>query len=124
MRGRPLGVVVSSIALGVVAVGAVAFGLIVLATSRNVEVTGLMGPFGLALLTIAFGFASIFAAIALWQLEPWAWPVAMLIGIVALLSSIVGLVAGRQLPLVVGIVLGAGVVISLLPRSVRTAYRV
>jgi uncharacterized membrane protein (DUF2068 family) len=123
MRGRPLGVVVSSIALAVVAIGAVAFGLFVLATSRNVEATGLMGPFGLALVTIIFAFSAIFAAIALWQLESWGWPVALVVGIVAVMSSIIGLIAGRHWPLVIGIALGVAVVAGLVPRSVRRTYR-
>ena len=124
MGSRPLGVVISSIALGVVAVGAVAFGLFVLATSRNIETAGLMGPFGLALVTVIFAFAAVFAAIALWQLESWGWLVGMIVGIVAVVSSIIGLVAGRQLPLIIGIALGVAIVAGLLPRSVRTAYRV
>lgn len=124
MGGRPLGTVVSSISLAIIAVGSVAFSLIVVATSRNVANAGLLGPFGLALLAIAFGFAAVFAAIALWQLEPWGWPFAMVIGLIGLLASIAGLVASRQLVLIIGIALTAAVVVALLPRSVRSTYRV
>ena len=69
-------------------------------------------------------FAAVFAAIALWNLESWAWPLAMVIGIVGLLSSIVALVYSRQLVLIVGIVLCVAAVVALLPRSVRTSYRI
>lgn len=124
MRGRPLGTLVSSVSLGVVAIGAVAFALILVATSRNIPNTGLMGPFGIALLAIIFGFAAVFAAIALWNLESWGWPLAMVIGIVGLLSTIVAVVYSRQLILILGIALCGAAIVSLLPRSVRTTYRI
>ncbi|MBM4407671.1 MAG: hypothetical protein FJ038_03505 [Chloroflexi bacterium] len=123
MRGRPLGTLVSSVSLGVIAVGAVALALILVATSRNVASTGLMGPFGIALLAISFGFAAVFAAIALWNLEAWAWPLGLAVALVGLLSSIVALVSSRQLLLILGIALCAAAIVSLLPRSVRATYR-
>ena len=84
MRGRPIGTVISSVSLGVLMLGAFVFALVLVATSRNIANTGLMGPFGLALVVIAFGFSALFAAIALWQLETWAWPFAMVVGVVGL----------------------------------------
>lgn len=123
MRGRPLGTLVSTLSLAIIAIGAVAFGLILVATSRNVASTGLMGPFGVALITIAFGFAAVFAAIALWNLESWAWPLGLIVSGAGLLGSIVGAVYGRQLPLILGIALCAAAFAALLPRSVRTTYR-
>lgn len=124
MRGRPIGTVISSVSLGVLMVGAFVFALVIVATSRNIANTGLMGPFGVALIVIAFGFSALFAAIALWQLETWAWPFAMVVGLVGLLGSIVALVASRQLLLVIGVALTAAVVVALLPRSIRRTYRI
>ena len=124
MRGRPIGTVISSVSLGVLMVGAFVFALVLVATSRNIANTGLMGPFGVALIVIAFGFSALFAAIALWQLESWAWPFAMVVGLVGLLGSIIALVASRQLLLVIGVALTAAVVVPLLPRSIRRTYRI
>jgi hypothetical protein len=124
MRGRPIGTVISSVSLGVLMVGAFVFALVLVATSRNIANTGLMGPFGVALIVIAFGFSALFAAIALWQLESWAWPFAMVVGLVGLLGSIIALVASRHLLLLVGVALTAAVVVSLLPGSMRRMYRV
>jgi hypothetical protein len=124
MRDRPLGVIASSLSLAVIAVGATAMGLILVATARGVASAGLLGPFGIALFAIAFGFAALFAAIALWQVESWGWPFAMVVGLIGLLGSITALIGSRNLLLVIGIVLTAIVVIGLLPRSVRRTYGV
>jgi hypothetical protein len=124
MRDRPLGVIASSLSLAVIAVGSVAMGLILVATARGVASAGLLGPFGIALFAIAFGFAALFAAIALWQLESWAWPFAMVVGLVGLLGSVVATIGSRNLLLIIGIVLTAIVVIGLLPKSVRRTYGV
>jgi len=124
MRGRPIGTVISSVSLGLLMLGAFVFALILVATSRNIANTGLMGPFGVALIVIAFGFSALFASIALWQLETWAWPFAMVVGVVGLVGSIIALVASRHLLLVIGVALTAAVVVALLPRSIRRTYRV
>jgi hypothetical protein len=124
MRDRPLGVIASSLSLAVIAVGSTAMGLILVATARGVASAGLLGPFGIALFAIAFGFAALFAAIALWQVESWGWPFAMVVGLIGLLGSITALIGSRNLLLVIGIVLTAIVVIGLLPRSVRRTYGV
>src|SRR5262245_35426875 len=105
MRDRPLGVIVSSLCLAVLAVGSTALGLILVATARGVANAGLLGPFGIALFAIAFGFAALFAAIALWQLEAWAWPLAMVVALVGLLCSIIATIGSRNLLLIAGIVL-------------------
>jgi hypothetical protein len=124
MRGRPLGVIISSLSLAVLAVGSAAMGLILVATARGVASAGLLGPFGIALFAIAFGFAALFAAIALWQLEPWGWPFAMVVALVGLLCSITAVIGSRNLLLIIGIVLTALVVITLLPKSIRRTYGV
>ena len=124
MRDRPLGVIASSLSLAVIAVGSTAMGLILVATARGVATAGLLGPFGIALFAIAFGFAALFAAIALWQVESWGWPFAMVVGLIGLLGSITALIGSRNLLLIIGIVLTATVVIGLLPRSVRRTYGV
>ena len=124
MRDRPLGVIASSLSLAVIAVGSVAMGLVLVATARGVASAGLLGPFGIALFAIAFGFAALFAAIALWQLESWAWPFAMVVGLVGLLGSIVATVGSRNLLLIIAIVLTGIVVLGLLPKSVRRTYGV
>ena len=124
MRDRPLGVILSSLSLAVLAVGSTAMGLVLVATARGVATAGLLGPFGIALFAIAFGFAALFAAIALWQVESWGWPFAMVVGLIGLLGSIAALVGSKNLLLIVGIALTAIVVIALLPRSVRRTYGV
>ena len=124
MRDRPLGVILSSLSLAVLAVGSTAMGLILVATARGVANAGLLGPFGIALFAIAFGFAALFAAIALWQVEPWGWPFAMVVALIGLLCSIAALVGSKNLLLIVGIALTVIVVVGLLPRSVRRTYGV
>jgi len=125
MRGQPLGVVIATGSLAILAIGAVGFGLYLAAVGRIVGSQTLLSPFGAALLFIAFGILGFIVAVALWLREAWAWPLALALAVAGLAISLLGIVMAKPLPvaLVAGTVLTAAVVVALLPRRVRSEYR-
>ena len=125
MRGQPLGVVIATGSLVLLAIGAIAFGLYLGAVGRIAGSQTIMSPFGAALVFISFGILGLIIAVALWLGERWAWSIALALALGGLAISIIGILLAKPLPLalLVGIVLTAAVAIALMPRRVRARYR-
>jgi F0F1-type ATP synthase assembly protein I len=126
---HPLGVALAVALLGVVAVAGLMVGpyLIVLGTWLADRV-GDATPLVLATETIlgvgciAIGIAAVLTARGLWQLRAWAWPAALAIGLVLLVGMAVVWLLGTWVSAYVLVVaIGASLVASLLPASVRRA---
>jgi hypothetical protein len=126
MYARPPGLVVASLLLAIVGVGAVAFASLFVAVSRSADglTTVLLDPLIIVGVLLAWGVMAIVAAVGLWQLRPWSWPIGVVIGLIGLAGSAVALVTSGQAPLIVALLITTAIVAALSGPAVRRALRV
>lgn len=125
MSARPIPLVLAVTLTLVVAAGALLFGAFLLAIAAGyVAILSGSGPLSVVGLigaaSIAYAFAAIVAAVALWAERAWSWPLAAAIHLVALVGVLVALsTGGFGSHIVAGLALSAGGLAALAPSSTR-----
>ena len=110
-RGRPFGVTV----LAVLASISVAFGVLALTGGFGWDVSG-----GGWLITFAITAVGALAAYGLWNLRPWAWPLALLTWGLATIDAVFLLMNGT---INTNLVVGPIVVVYLMRADIRALFR-
>jgi hypothetical protein len=126
MSSRPAGAVVTSLLLALIGIGAIAFASLLVAVSRSAggNTAILDAPLVIVGLLLAYGVTSVVAAVGVWQVRPWAWPLGVVIGLTGAVGCAVALVTSGQALMIVGLLLTTAIVAALSGPSVRQAFRV
>jgi hypothetical protein len=125
MERRPLSLLGATVLTATVALGALLFGAFFVAIAAGaigffvrVGFGGLAGAIGVA--SLAYGLTAVLAAGGLWLRRAWAWPLAALIHLVALLGILVAASEGGfGAHIGAGLALAIGGIGSLTSPSVR-----
>ena len=75
---------------------------------------------GGALIAVALTVLSALSAYGLWNLRPWAWPLALVTWVLGTIDAVIGLSAGT---LNTSLVVGPIVILYLLRADIRAAFR-
>ena len=124
---RALGLVVAVVLLAIVAVGGIAFGLLLLVAGSVVELGDIAGAALLVVagLIVGYGAVAAIAAVGLWRWRAWGWALGLGVGLVGLLGvGVAALYDSFQAPLLVAVLLCGGTVVALLPASVRRSVSI
>ena len=123
---RPLALLISTVLTMVVAIGAMLFGvfLVAIATGALARLDSATSAIVAvqAALSIGYGALALIASIALWDGRAWAWPLAAAIHLIAFVGVLIGLsTGGFGAHIVADLTLSAGGLAALAPTSTREA---